>query len=176
MVEIVSLWPERIAELDVDLRSVEGGLARRLDVVQAEARHRVLQVALAALPHLGVVDVLLLVVRVPQRQAVPVVGDAEHAVDVLDELDHADDLVLDLLGRAEDVRVVEVHAPHAAQAAQLARLLVAPHRAELGDAHRQLAVAALLVLVDLDVVRAVHRPQDELFVARTASSGNMASW
>ncbi len=36
-------------------------------------------------------------------------------------------------------------------------LLVAVHRAELGQAHRQVAVAALLELVDLDVERAVHR-------------------
>ena len=94
------------------------------------------------------------------------VGDAQHAVDVLDELDHADDLVLDLIRRAEDVRVVQVHPAHARQAAQLAGFLVAPHRAELGNAQRQLAIAVLLVLVDLDVVRAVHRPQDELLIAR----------
>ena len=59
-----------------------------------------------------------------------------------------------------------VHPPHATQSAQLTRLLVAPHRAELGNAQRQVAIAVLFVLVDLNVVRTVHRSEDELFIAR----------
>ena len=42
---------------------------------------------------------------------------------------------------------------------QFARLLEAVHRAELRQPQRQLAVAPRLRLVDHDVVRAVHRPQ-----------------
>ena len=45
---------------------------------------------------------------------------AQHLVDVLDELHDPHALVLDLVGRTEDVGVVELHAPHAAQPAQLA--------------------------------------------------------
>ena len=42
---------------------------------------------------------------------------------------------------------------------QLARLLVAVHRAEFGQPQRQIAIAPRLRLENLDVVRAVHRPQ-----------------
>ena len=42
---------------------------------------------------------------------------------------------------------------------QLARLLVAVHRAEFGQPQRQIAIAPRLRLEDLDVVRAIHRPE-----------------
>ena len=55
------------------------------------------------------------------------------------------------------VRVVLREAAHAEQAVQHARALVAVDRAQLAQAHRQVAVAVLLVRVDQDVERAVHR-------------------
>ena len=55
-----------------------------------------------------------------------------------------------------------VIAAHPAQSAQHARPLVAVHGSQLRDAHRQVAVAALLRFVNQDMVRAVHRPQHHL--------------
>ena len=72
------------------------------------------------------------------------------------ELQAVDDFVFDLLRRAEDVGVVLGEAAHADQAVQHAGALVAVDRAQLAQPHRQVAVAALLVLVDQDVERAVH--------------------
>ena len=47
---------------------------------------------------------------------------------------------------------------------KLARLLVAIDRAELGQPHRQIAIAARLRFVDHDVVRAVHRLEQIVLV------------
>ena len=73
------------------------------------------------------------------------------------ELQAVHDLVLHLLRRAEDVRVVLREPAHAEQSVQHARPLVAVHRAQFAQPHRQVAVAALPVRIDQDVERAVHR-------------------
>ena len=55
------------------------------------------------------------------------------------------------------MRVVLRESAHARQSVELARLLVAVDRAELGQTHRQFLVRTGLRTVDLAVVRAVHR-------------------
>ena len=77
----------------------------------------------------------------------------------VDEVEHAQDLVLELVGAAEDVRVVLGEAPHAHEAVQDARALEAVDRPQLRPAIRQVAVAAQPRLVDRQVERAVHRLQ-----------------
>ena len=62
----------------------------------------------------------------------------------------------DLILGAEDVGVVLGDVADAQQAVQRAARLVAVHEAGLAVADRQVAVGAALVLVDLDVRRAVH--------------------
>ena len=64
--------------------------------------------------------------------------------------------VFDLLRRAEDVRVVLRESAHAQQPVHRPAALVAIHRAQLAQPHRQLAIAAQLVAIDQDVARAVH--------------------
>ena len=86
-----------------------------------------------------------------------VLVEPEGAQRVDRELQAIDDLVLDLLGRAEDMRVVLREAADAEQSVQHARPLVAVHRAQLAEPHGQVAVAVLPVRVDQDVERAVHR-------------------
>ena len=51
-----------------------------------------------------------------------------------------DDFVFDLIGRAEDVRVVLRKAAHAQQAVHHAAAFVAIHRAHLAKAHRQVTI------------------------------------
>ena len=65
-----------------------------------------------------------------------------------------------LLG-AEEVGVVLGEAAHAGHAVEFAGLLPAVDRAELGEAHGQVAVGVRLRGEDLDVVRAVHRLEHE---------------
>ena len=83
--------------------------------------------------------------------------EAEVAQQLQHERQQAAQLVGELLGRAEDVRVVLGEAPRPQQAVHHARLLVAVHRAELEQPQRQLAVRPLPRPVDEHVHRAVHR-------------------
>ena len=71
-------------------------------------------------------------------------------------MEHAADLVLELLRRAVDVGVVLREVAHAEEAVQDAAHLVAVHLAELGDAHRQVAVGAPAALVHEQAAGAVH--------------------
>ena len=81
-------------------------------------------------------------------------SDAEHC---LGHFQAAAELVGHLLFGAEEVGIVLREAADAGHADELARLLEAVDGAELGQPHRQVAVAPRLRLVDHDVVRAVHR-------------------
>ena len=72
------------------------------------------------------------------------------------ELQAADDFVFDLIGSAEDVRVVLGKAAHAQQAVHHARALVAIDRAEFAQAHRQVAIGLQRIFVDQDVAGAIH--------------------
>ena len=84
---------------------------------------------------------------------------AEELVEERGKVEAAEDLRLDLLARAEDVRVVLRHVPDAQQPVQGARRLVAVQRRRLGVAKRQVAVAPELAAEEEHVPRAVHRLQ-----------------
>ena len=75
------------------------------------------------------------------------------------ELDEARCLRLDLVLATEDVAVVLGEGAHPHQAVQRAGRFVAVAGAHLGHADRQLAVATLAPVEDLDVAGAVHRLQ-----------------
>jgi len=74
-------------------------------------------------------------------------GEAEQRLELLPHL----------LACREDVRVVLGHAAYPRQPVDHARLLVAVHRAELEQPHRELAVGPRARAVDQDVIRTVHR-------------------
>ena len=90
--------------------------------------------------------------------------EAEGLQDAGGEIEHAEDLVLELVGAAEEMRVVLGEAPHAHEAVEHPGALEAVDGAELRVAEGQLAVAPQPALVDLDVERAVHRLQLVLHV------------
>jgi hypothetical protein len=96
-----------IADLHVELGAVEGCLSWSLIVGRPPPVEDLAQLGLGALPHRVAGDVL--VPLTAQRQAVAVLGDTEHRVGLLDQVDRRRDLVGQLLGRAEDVAVVERH-------------------------------------------------------------------
>jgi hypothetical protein len=70
-------------------------------------------------------------------------------------------LALQLVGRAEEVRVVLREAAHAREAVQRAAAFEAVDGAELGVAQRQIAVRAPFAAIDQDVPGAVHRFEPE---------------
>ena len=90
-------------------------------------------------------------VRVKVREVDLVLGEAELAQDLLGQVEHARDLIGELLGQAEDVRVVLREAAHAEEALQRARALVAVHGAQLAPAEREVLVRLRLVLIPVPV-------------------------
>jgi hypothetical protein len=87
----------------------------------------------------------------PGRDLVDDLGEAEVAVDLLQERREVRALGKDLVLGAEDVAVVLREAAHAHEAVERARRLVAVAGAELAVAKRQVAVAAQPLVEDLDV-------------------------
>ncbi len=140
--------------MQVDLRAVEGAVAR-VQLIRKPLRvERLGERGLGAVPHLVRADALL----GPGGELEPRL-DLEALIQVEAEPQALHDLVLDLLFGAEDVRVVLGDVANAQQPVEDAAGLVAVHEARLGVAHGQVAIGAPLVLVDLDMRRAVHRLQ-----------------
>ena len=86
-----------------------------------------------------------------------VVLEAKERVHVVNELGDTLDLVLDLIGRHEDVRIVLREAADAEQTVQRAGQLMTVHDAELAHAQRQITVGVRLGLIDQHTAGAVHR-------------------
>ena len=84
------------------------------------------------------------------------VGQTEERIDLVKELRDADDLVLDLLGSEEDMRVVLSEAADAEHTVQRTGELVAMDKAELAEAQRQLLIGVRLELIDQNAAGAVH--------------------
>ena len=149
--------PERVGDVEVDLRAVEGALPRADLVLAALALERLAQPRLGALPLLVAADRLLRA----GRELDPDVVEPEAGVELVDRLADRVDLVGDLVERAVDVRVVLGEGAHPEQPVQDALALVAGDVAELGQPQRQLAVGVALGAEDQAGARAVHRLERE---------------
>ncbi len=155
------LLPARgVGHLDVDLRTVERGLARRL--VERAVPEGLPQRRLRPPP--GVVVAQVPFPRPAQREPEPADRQAQQRVGLLDGLEGQAHLVDDLVRAAERVRVVEADLADAAQPGEDAGQFAAEHRAEFGVPDGQVAVAVRAGGVDLGVVRAVRRAQHVLLV------------
>ena len=84
------------------------------------------------------------------------VGIAESAQDLIDQIQQSLDLPRDLIRGAEDVGIVLCEPAHAQHPVEHPAPLVPVTGPELGHTDRQIAVGALLRLVDGDVSGAVH--------------------
>src|SRR5213594_3836761 len=147
------LAPDGVVELDVDLRSVERASALVDAVGGAAVLERLLERAFRLVPRRVGAQLL-----VGPRGEVEPIGKAEGLPEhQLHEIEQLEDLLLDLVLAQEDVRVVHGEPAHAQHPVQRPRALVAVQIGDLGEADRQVAVAALLRGVDEDVHRAVHR-------------------
>ena len=145
---------QRVAHMEIDLGAVEGAVARIELVFDLFPGQGAGQRRFRPLPDLQRADVFLLRAG---RQFDEDLLEVETRVHLEDQFDDADDLILDLLRGAEDVRVVLSELAHAEQPVQLPRFFVAMHHAQLGVLERQLAVAVRRVAVEQQVPGAVHR-------------------
>ena len=149
--------------LDVELRAVECSLVDADGVVDVEVLEDALHHALGVIPLL--LRALVLVVRV---RGIPL-GEAERALvkkadgaeAVLGKVEAALELLFELVGTQDEVAFGDRELTHADEAVHLAGILVAEQRRGLAQAHRQVAVGALAVQVDLILERAGHRAQGE---------------
>ena len=147
---------DRVARLYRDLRPVERAAAFVEHDLEIHRRRRPSQDLRPFFPVLVAPDRLPLGLR---RQFEVEVGEPEVAQEVEHEPQRRLELAGQLLLRAEDVRVVLGHPPHAGEPVHDTGALVAIHGTELEKSQRQVAVRAQLTLVDEDVERAVHRLQ-----------------
>ena len=142
-----------VVELDVDLRSVERAAAL-IDAVRGAAMfQRLLERALRLVPRRVAAQFLL----GASGQVEPIREPERLPQHQLHDVEQLEDLLLDLVLAQEQVGVVHREPAHAQHAVQRPRALVAIHIRDLGEADRQVAIAALLRRVDQDVHRAVHR-------------------
>ena len=138
--------------MEVDLRAVERAVALVDDIRHVQLFKGLDQAVGRGLPVLIAAHAVL---RAGGK--LDEVIKAELAVHLIDEADHADDLVGDLVGAHEDVRVILRKAAHTEQAVQRALQLVAMDKAQLAHAQRQLTVGMRLAAVDHHAAGAVHR-------------------
>src|SRR5579862_2741642 len=150
---------ERVGHVQVDLRSVEGALPGRDDVLHAVALQRQLERRLGAVPLLVGAEALLRPGRELRARLEP-----EEVVEEPRVIDDRVDLLLDLVLGEEDVRVVLRDVPDAQQAVEGAGELVAVERRRLRVADRQVAIRPELRAEEDHVAGAVHRLERELLV------------
>ena len=150
---------ERVLQVEVDLGAVEGAVALVDLVVHAQLLQSGAQALLGARPVLVRTHGVL-----GAGGKLNVVLKAKLLVHGVDEVDHAHDLVGQLVGTHKQVGVVLVKAAHAEQAVQGAAQLVAVHQANLAGANGQLAVGVRLGGVHQHATRAVHGLNAVLFV------------
>mmetsp|Transcript_26265 Transcript_26265/g.66878 ORF Transcript_26265/g.66878 Transcript_26265/m.66878 type:complete len:389 (+) Transcript_26265:617-1783(+) len=142
---------ERVVHRDVDLGAVERAVGLVDGPGPAGGVERVGERGLRLVPLLQLAQV-----RLGARGQRHGVVEPKHAVHLAQELEEALHLGHDLVGAAEDVRVVLREAAHAEQAVHGARPLVPVHRAQLSHADGQVAVRVVSLLVDAHMEGAVH--------------------
>ena len=110
---------ESVHNGDVDLGSVERTVAGVQRPGFAEGVKTLGQRLLRGVPHSNLAHEFL-----RSRRETEVKGEAEYRIDLVEEVKGAEHLVLDLLGRAEDVGVVLLEAADPGQTSQSAGQLV----------------------------------------------------
>lgn len=143
---------QRIPNRDINFRSVERPVPRvDLPFARIMLLQRLLELLLRLVPRLNRAQVIIRARRKLQLELEP-----EQPVDVLHEVEQGADLVLELRGHAEDVRVVLHEPPHAREPGERAARFVAVDDPEFGHPDGELFVAPVARVEDEAVARAVH--------------------
>jgi hypothetical protein len=160
--------PATVAHLQVELGSVESGLADRVDqgkvIVRQNCACSPAQCGLTRSPLLFGAEPRGAVVA--QRESHVVDRQLQDALSTDGAAQRSDDLVDNLIRTAEHVSVVEVDLPHPLQAGQHTRSFRAEHRCQLVESYRQLPIRMLPRCIQQCVMGAVGRPQHDLVPAQ----------
>src|SRR5712692_10079350 len=154
--------PNRIFDLEIDLRTIERRFAFHALVINAARIQTRGQRAFGLRPIFFLAQIELTGVASLDRQLEFDLFKSERLQNLVSEVNTVINLSPNLFRRAKQVRIVNGEAAHAHQAVQRARKLSAIDRAHLGVALRQIAIRSLLRFVYTDVHRAIHRLQTEL--------------
>ncbi len=149
-----------ILDHEVDLRTIERSFPRLFRKRHAQRSGSLAARSFRLVPLLRITGKLA-AVGITQTHAHAVVMHAQGIQHDLHQTEAAEHFLRHLFFGAEEMRIILRETTHAGQPVQLTALLPAIHRAEFGEAHGQVAIAARLAVVNLDVMRAVHRLQQE---------------
>jgi len=145
---------EGITDVNINLRTVEGTITRVDLPREASAVEHSLQARLGAIPKGGITHEVL---RTGGELHAEV--ETKDGVGELDEVKHASDLLLDLVGTTEDVGIILDETTHTGQTVKGAREFVTVENTKLGETKRKLTITACTVLEHQAVAGAVHRLQ-----------------
>ena len=140
-----------VGQVEVQLGAVEGAVAGVEDEVLAHLLDGGLEGLLRKVPDLLIAHVVL-----GHGGQLDLVGQAEGGVDLIEDLHHALDLVLHLVGGHEDVGIVLGEAPHPEQAVEGAGHLVPVDQAQLCHAQGEVPVGVGFVFIHQHAAGAVH--------------------
>src|SRR5258707_10468236 len=130
----------RLHQLDINFRSVKGGFAGNGLVGNLQVVQNFVERTAGEVPHFVAADKALFVIWVPGAQFHLVVGKTKRLEDGQRKFNAADDLIFNLLRRAEDVRIILGKAAHAQQTVHDARAFIAVYRPQFAQAHGKIAV------------------------------------
>lgn len=145
------LSAQRIVDLDIDLGTIEGSITVVESPGLTELDESFLEGSLSLIPLLLRAES---VVR-PRRQ-LELVGKAEDAINVFEEVQTGKDLLTDLFCRAEDVSIILLEATNTNETTEGARDLVTVKNAEISVAERKVTVAVDAMFEHNAMSRAVH--------------------
>ena len=148
-----------ILQMEVDLGTVESAISLVDDV----GKSQVVQGAPQGVGgHLPVLVASHAVLRAGGQ--LHMVFEAEQAVNAVDQVCHALDLIPDLLRHHEDMGIVLGKAAHPHQSVHLAGFFVAVYDSQLAHPQRQIPVGAGLGFIDQNTAGAVHGFDGEIFL------------
>src|SRR3984885_3889803 len=151
--------PDRIHQLDVDLGTIERSLAGNRLVLDAPLFQHLFERLSRVDPLFFAADEILAVVGIPGRELGLELVETKIFQHVQGEFEATSNLIFDLLRRTENVRVILRKPAHAQQAVHHARTLVAIHRAQFAQPHRQVTIRLERIPINQNMPRTIHRLQ-----------------
>lgn len=149
---------QSVIEGDVDLGPVESTVACvELPLGTSLLSKRVqclLQLTLGHIPHANIANILFRAGRKLELE-----GEAEKAVDAVQEIESTLDLVLDLVHGAENMGIVLLESSDSSKSGQGTRELISVEDTKVGHPPREILVGNIGVGKDLAVAGTVHRLQ-----------------
>ena len=144
----------------VDFWAVERGLTSFLSERDAQGRGGIAAGFFSAVPSISLSNVFRRV-RVTQSHSYPEICHAQSFEDCPDQRQTTLQFLRDLFFSAETVPVILGESTNSGQAANFTRLFPSIHRPKFRKPYWQITIGAWFTGVDLNVVRAVHRLQEE---------------